>query len=234
MTAVLVLFDVDGTLLLEDAYAHGRAMVRAMREVWRVALDDDVVERIDPWGKTDRRIARESLATAGVGDADFDRGVDRWMEAASQAFDEERARAASRWRVRDGVADALERLGARGLRLTLTTGNLKPIAAAKMLQIGLLDSLDLEIGAYGSDAEERAELAPIARRRAGAAGSPWPRERTVVVGDTPEDAAAAAADGVASLVFSSARYPADELAGATRVVTDTDDLVAALERLAAA
>jgi phosphoglycolate phosphatase len=231
---LLVLFDVDGTLLLEDAYAHGRAMVRAMRKVWRVDLADDVVERIEPWGKTDRRIARESLLTAGVGAAEFERGLDRWMDAASRAFEEERASAAPAWRVRDGVGDALERLAARGLRLTLVTGNLKPIAAAKMLQIGLLGFLDLEIGAYGSDAEKRAELVPLARRRAAAAGAPWPRERTVVVGDTPGDAAAADADGVASLLFASARYPAVKRAGATRVVTGADDLVAARERMAAA
>lgn len=73
--ALLVLFDVEGTLLMEDAYAHGRAMTRAMREVWRVELPDDVVQRIEPWGKTDvriareRREAREHVAVAGVGSA---------------------------------------------------------------------------------------------------------------------------------------------------------------------
>jgi beta-phosphoglucomutase-like phosphatase (HAD superfamily) len=36
----LVLFDLDGTLLLDDAYTHGRAMVRAMRDVYGVSLRD--------------------------------------------------------------------------------------------------------------------------------------------------------------------------------------------------
>ena len=97
---LLVLFDVDGTLLVDDRYAHGRAMVRAMRQVWDVALPDDVVERVDPWGKTDLRIAREALVTVGIGDPAFESGRDAWVQAASLAFKEEGRD------LREGVAGA--------------------------------------------------------------------------------------------------------------------------------
>ena len=216
--------------MLEDAYAHGRAMVRAMRETWRVELDDDAVERVRPWGKTDLRIAREALATARVGGAAFERGRDAWIDAASRAFEEEADASAADWRVREQIAPGLERLAAAGLRLALLTGNLKSIATAKVRRMNLLPFFDLEIGAYGNDAEERSDLVPLARSRAGSPNAPWPREETVVVGDTPGDVAAAEADGVAALVFASARFPAQALAGAARVVTDVPDLVATLER----
>jgi phosphoglycolate phosphatase len=229
-----VLFDVDGTLLMDDAYAHGRAMVRAMREVWEVELPDDVVMRIAPWGKTDLRIAREAVALAGVSDADFDRRRDDWVAAATRAFEDEVEASASAWRVRAGLVDGLERMAAADMRLSLVTGNLKPIAAAKAQAMGLVPLIELELGAYGNDAEERAELVPIARQRAGSPGEPWPREATVVVGDTPGDVSAARADSVSALIFPSDRFPAEALDGAAGVVADVDGLVAELERMTAA
>src|SRR5258708_23207798 len=62
----LVLFDIDGTMLLDDAYAHGRAMIEAMRSVYGAEIADDAVQRTQPWGKTDMRIAREALTGAGL------------------------------------------------------------------------------------------------------------------------------------------------------------------------
>jgi phosphoglycolate phosphatase len=226
---LLVLFDIDGTLLLDDGYAHGRAMVRAMREVWGVALPDDAVERVEPWGKTDLRIAREALVAAGVAPAAFDGGRDAWIGAASKAFEGEVEASADAWQIREGLSAGLDRLAERGMRLTLLTGNLKPIAAAKVRQMGLLPFLDLEIGAYGNDAEERADLVPIARRRARWGGAPWPRDRAVIVGDTPGDVAAAEAASVAALIFASDRFPAATLAGATLVVRDVPEMVRTLE-----
>jgi phosphoglycolate phosphatase-like HAD superfamily hydrolase len=216
---LLVLFDVDGTLLLDDEYAHGRAMVRAMRDVWGVDLPDDVVRRVDPWGKTDLTIAREAVATAGVGETGFRERQAAWIEAASSAFQEVAEDVADRWLMREGVASALARLAESRMRLTLLTGNLRPIAQEKMMRVGLLQYLELAIGAYGDDAEERAELVPLARRRAGTPAGPW-------------DVAAAMADGVASVVFASRRFTREALVGATVVVDDTEELVTALLRRA--
>jgi phosphoglycolate phosphatase len=204
-------------------------MVRAMREVWQVDLADDAVERVEPWGKTDLRIAREALAAARIGDAEFDRGRDRWIDAASHAFEEELEASADDWRVRERLSAGLDQLTTRGMRLTVLTGNLKQIAAAKVRQMGLLPFLDLEIGAYGNDAEERADLVPIALRRARPGGAAWPRERAVIVGDTPGDVAAAEAGGVAALIFASDRFPAETFAPAARVAHDVPDMVRTLE-----
>lgn len=93
---------------------------------------------------------------------------------------------------------------------------------------GLLELLDLTASAFGDDEEDRELLATLARERAGGAGSPWPRDCTVVVGDTPGDVAAAHVDEVRSILFSSARYPRQALRGATTVIGDADALVAVL------
>jgi phosphoglycolate phosphatase len=226
---LLILFDIDGTLLVDDAYAHGRAMVQAMRAIYRVDLPDDAVERTRPWGKTDLRIAREALDAEGLDNEAIDAGRSAWIEAASAAFRSEAAASAGAWRMRPGVLPALERLTRGGMRLTVLTGNLRAIAAAKVVHMGLAAEFDLTIGAYGDDAEDRSRLVPIARQRAGTAAHPWPREHTAVVGDTPGDIAAARTDGVASLLFSSARYPELALGGAGAVVSNVDELANTLE-----
>jgi phosphoglycolate phosphatase len=226
---LLVLFDVDGTILVDDAYAHGRAMVESMRWVYNVDLPDDAVQRAQPWGKTDLRIARDALRAAGLDDGEIRRGTSAWMRAASSAFVKQAAASAGKWRVRPGLAEALDELNRAGMRLTLLTGNLRPIAAVKLERMDLATHFDLTIGAYGDDDEERTRLVPIARERTGTARHPWPSRRTAVVGDTPGDIAAARSDGVRSAVFSSSRYPPAALDGADAVIADVDELVATLE-----
>src|SRR3954447_11246006 len=76
-TRLLLLFDIDGTLLrYGGAREHAAALIQALREVYDVDLPDDAVQRVGPWGKTDQRIAREVLVQAGVR-PDGDPG---WME----------------------------------------------------------------------------------------------------------------------------------------------------------
>src|SRR5260221_10039920 len=174
------------------------------------------------------RIAREALTGAGLDEQVVEAGRAAWIRAAGEAFvaDEDSAR---EWHIAPGLAAALRQLGDRGMHLSLLTGNLRAIAVAKIERMGLTGVFDLAIGAYGDDAEARAMLVQIAGRRASSRGDSWPRERTVIVGDTPEDVAIARADGVASVMFASPRYPKAALAGAGAVVCDVDGLLAALE-----
>ena len=73
---LLLLWDVDGTLLqYGGAREHAAALIQALREVYRVDLPDDAVQQVRPMGKTDRRIAREVLAAAGL---EVDPG-DEWI-----------------------------------------------------------------------------------------------------------------------------------------------------------
>jgi len=229
VSELLVLFDLDGTLLLDDAYAHGRAMVQAMRDVYGVELPDAVVVQIDPYGKTDLRIAREALHTRGLDDRQIDERCDAWIQAAADAFEHELERSTDAWSVRPGLKGGLSRLNDVGMRLGLLTGNLRAIARSKLEYLEVTSCFDLGTSAYGDDTEERTALVPIARERAGSSAHSWPRERTVVVGDTPGDMAAARADEVACAIFSSPRFPAGLFGDAQAVVMTFEQLNETLE-----
>ena len=74
-------------------------------------------------------------------------------------------------------------------------------------------------------------LPAIARRRAGGDdGEPWPRRRTVVIGDTPRDIACARADGVRVAAIATGPYGPEELTAADAVARDAGELGAVLER----
>ena len=98
-------------------------------------------------------------------------------------------------RVLPGVAELLEWLSSRDdVRLSLVTGNYEPVARLKLSRAGLGRHFPAGQGGFGSDAEDRVALPPIARRRAGSDGISYPREQTIVIGDTPRDIACAHAD----------------------------------------
>ena len=83
-------------------------------------------------------------------------------------------------------------------------------------------------GGFGSDHEDRTELPAIARARAGAPGRPYPREDTVVIGDTPLDIACARADGVRCIAVTTGPFRADDLRDADAVVGSARELAAVL------
>ncbi len=115
-----------------------------------------------------------------------------------------------------GVADVLEALAREPerYRLALVTGNLEPVARRKLASAGIGHHFAAGQGGFGSDSESRGELPAIARGRAG----DWPRERTVVIGDTPRDIACARADRVRVVAVASGPYSAEALADADAVV----------------
>ena len=105
------------------------------------------------------------------------------------------------------------------------TGNFERIARLKLARAGIGDWFPEGQGGFGSDAEDRALLPPIARARAGG----WPRERTVVIGDTPRDIACARADGLRVVAVATGPFAVEELADADAVVDSADAVVPVLE-----
>ena len=66
-----------------------------------------------------------------------------------------------------GVEELLDGLSSReGITLALLTGNYEPVARLKLRRAGLGRYFPSGQGAFGSDAEDRAALPAIARRRA--------------------------------------------------------------------
>ncbi len=213
---MLILLDIDGTLLHGSPRAHAEALVGAMVEVHGISLGIGDVAAIRPGGRTDREIVRLVLSAAGTGRAEVDRGMEAVMAGAATRYPA--AQADSPPRAAPDAALALERLARAGVTLALLTGNLEPIARAKMAHVGLAGFFPAGEGAFGSDHERRDELVPVAIARARAASRC--AEPAVVVGDTPRDVACARAGGARCVAVTTGPHPAAELADADAVVSD--------------
>jgi phosphoglycolate phosphatase-like HAD superfamily hydrolase len=110
------------------------------------------------------------------------------------------------------------------------TGNLEPIARLKLGRAGIGHYFEPGQGGFGSDHHNRAKLPAIARERAG----DWPRERTVVIGDTPRDIACARADGVRVAAVATGLFGIEALADADAVAADAVSLFPILRAFATA
>ena len=192
MTPLLVLLDVDGTLFLTHDPLASRALRETLSERFRVELPEDALERVDHEGQTSLRIGRLVLRDAGLDApelgpwcAEF---AKRYLELLSDAD-------TSDWQAASGAEESLARLQAAGQRLALLTGNPEPVARARLERLGLGRFFPAGQGAYGCEAESRAELIALARARAG----DWPADRTVEVGDTAVDVSSARDAGIRSL-----------------------------------
>jgi phosphoglycolate phosphatase-like HAD superfamily hydrolase len=232
---VLLLFDIDGTLLLRAADAHRDAIYEALRDVHGVTEPER--RGMEVAGRTDADIARTLLVHAGVPAQRIDAHADDVRVAACAAYgrlcpDDLSAHVAP------GMAELLERLVAQeDALLALVTGNYEPIARLKLRRAGIGHFFATGQGGFGSDHEDRSELPRIARRRAGAThgdGEPWPQARTAVIGDTPRDIACARADGVRVAAIATGPFAPDELREADAVARNADELGAVLERWLAA
>jgi phosphoglycolate phosphatase len=226
---VLLLFDIDGTLLSGATAAHREALHEAVHEVH----DIDVTRRPPtflPAGRTDGEIARLLLLAAGVSAQRIDERADAVREVCCRAY----ARLCPpdlSSTVLAGIPELLEWCDSlSGITLSLLTGNFEPVARLKLHRAGLGHHFAPGQGAFGSDSEDRAALPAIARRRAGSLGAPHPRQRTLVIGDTPRDIACARADGVHCAALATGSFSLPELEAADLRATDA---VALREPLAA-
>ena len=96
---------------------------------------------------------------------------------------------------------------------TVVTGNMASIARRKLRAVGLADRLRLDLGAYGDDHADRAELmAAAVAHLATAVSPPAPLGRTWIIGDTPRDLAAARAVGARCALVATGTFPIDVLA----------------------
>lgn len=221
---MLVLVDIDGTLLHGAPRSHAEALVAAMRDVHGVAAAAADVAAVGPAGRTDREIARLVLRGHGVADGAISAAMGDWMRRAAELYPAIDAGAPAPV-VAPGAGGALARLAGTGAATALLTGNLEPIARAKMARAGLGAWFGPGGGAFGSDHERRDALVPIARGRAGARGN----GDAVVVGDTPRDIACARAGGARCVAVATGPYPAAELAAADAVVADLAGAAAVVE-----
>ncbi|MEO6878481.1 MAG: haloacid dehalogenase-like hydrolase [Gemmatimonadaceae bacterium] len=203
----LVLFDIDGTILLTDG-AGKRAIQRALEEVFGGAGPAD--HRFD--GKTDPQIVRELMRLTGHSDEHIDERMSVLLDRYVAYLRAELAAAANGVTVMPGIPMLLNALGVRDdVILGLLTGNLRDGAYAKLSAAGI-DPLQFRIGAYGSDHETRAELPAVAQRRAREElGLDIAGVDIVVIGDTPADIQCGRGIGARAIGVATGHYTVEEL-----------------------
>jgi len=223
---MLLLFDIDGTLLDSATDAHRVALTSALKEVHGVD-PAGLRAKVGPAGRTDGEIARLILLDLGVSALRIDEQADAVREACCRVYAQICPSDLSA-HVVPGMRSLLPWLSARdGVTLGLVTGNFEPVARLKLARAGLGEWFRGAPGGFGSDSEDRAALPAIARRRAGRIA----RQETIVIGDTPRDIACARADGVRCVGVTTGWFGAEELSGADAVATDATELRVKLEEL---
>ncbi len=238
MPRTILLFDVDGTLVLSGG-AGARALDRAFEALHGVP---DAMKGIGPGGKTDPAIVRE-IFLAKLGRAPRPVEMDAVYRAYVPRLEEEVASSRG-FVVMPGVASLLADLSGRAdILLGLVTGNIEEGARIKLARPGLIRHF--RFGGFGSDSEDRDHLTRIGlergralarsmRREAGRA-APAASERVIVVGDTLHDIKAGRSIGALTVAVATGSVPYEALAidSADLVLRDLSDpapLLALIER----
>ncbi len=211
-----IIFDLDGTLT-----DSAPALTRALNVVWgdhgRPSVSLAAVKSYIGDGP-ERLIARARAALGLAGDV---AAVGRETAAFLAAY----AAGGPGGEVYPGAIPVLERLAGAGLRLAVCTN--KPQAAAEKLlaELGLARWLD---GVVGGDAATRQKPDPAHVRAVLALMSGVDAAQAVLVGDGPQDVAAAEAAGVAVIVAAYGYGGAAGLRPDLPAIADIRDLPALL------
>jgi phosphoglycolate phosphatase-like HAD superfamily hydrolase len=185
--ALIVLWDIDHTLIDNRGVS---------KEIYAAAFETVTGNRpVEPaitQGRTDRLIMRGMFRRNGVGEPEWPQ-----VEAALAEAGEERLEILrQRGTALPGVGSVLKEASTHaGWVSSVLTGNIAANARVKLAAFGLDGLLDLPVGAFGADSEERPRLVDIARRRIHRdRGLPLDTP-VVLVGDTPRDVEAAVSSG---------------------------------------
>jgi len=190
---LLVMFDIDGTLLLSKR-AGARAMIEAARLLHGREI---VVDGLEFAGRLDSQIWTDIATMNGIRDFDLRRA--EFRSAYASILRELLASAPMAYAL-PGVIALINRLREEpGITLGLLTGNFAETGRLKISAAGL-DPSHFPVSAWGDDGSDRRELPIVAMKRyrefTGAEIEPG---RVVIVGDTPLDIDCARSNGCVSL-----------------------------------
>jgi phosphoglycolate phosphatase-like HAD superfamily hydrolase len=228
----LVLFDIDGTLVLS-----GRAGVRAMNLAFdRLHAHGDALDGVAIAGRTDRAIVTDAMAKIGVDptDASIEALRDAYVERLRVEIGRPPAEHPSL--VLPGVSAMLDALAAEPRAVTaLLTGNFHLGAAVKLQHFDLWHRF--QFGAYGDRHVDRRQLVPVALEQARAAGlADASAAEVVIIGDTPHDVDCAKAHGARVLAVATGGFDRAALTacGADLAVDTLEDVPALLSWMTSA
>lgn len=196
LSGVLVLWDIDGTLVTHapsprDRHAHAVSTVLG-REVERLPAGI---------GKTDRQILIELFADHIPSDDEITQAFAVIDDVTAQDMLTAPSTAI------DGTRETLIELASAGAEHSVLTGNSSRRARLKLEAAGLAEHIDFDSGFYGHIHSTRMELVADAAQRL----SLQEGVRPVIIGDTPLDILAGQASGIPVIAVATGIYSVDEL-----------------------
>jgi phosphoglycolate phosphatase-like HAD superfamily hydrolase len=220
MKPALILFDIDGTLLLSGR-AGMRAMTRAFQQTFGIG---DAFAGESFGGRTDSYLVSKALTLAGLPDSDDNHH--RFRDSYLPLLAEEIQQPGQGHKgLMPGARELLEALAAYDhLHLALLTGNYREAAEIKLQHFEIWNFF--EWGAFSDDHADRNALVPIAKSRAETYDIPVEAiDRVIVIGDTPHDIECARVAGATSIAVATGGYSMQQLkeAGADEVLKDLSD-----------
>ena len=245
-TRTLLLFDIDGTLILTGG-AGGRAMSRAFEATYGLV---DALQRVDLAGRTDRIIMSDALSHAGLSfeehrleefrrvycgflAEELPRELPLRANGVPQATGSGHVTGAPVSKgALPGVRALLDALAGRDdVRLALLTGNFRASAEIKLAYFDLWRYFAW--GAWGEDAFDRNQLLPIALDRHRERDAAIDPADVVVIGDTPHDITCARSGGARVVAVATGNYSPATLAshGPDTLFDDLSDTAAVLQAL---
>ncbi|MEZ4695896.1 MAG: HAD family hydrolase [Rhodothermales bacterium] len=200
----LLLFDIDGTIL----HTHGSGR-RLVDSIFLELTGRTAPARISYAGKTDPQIAMEMAHAVGCPESERDEVVQRSLELYTQRMLD--LLPASKVTLLPGAAALIDRLCSKSdVQLALLTGNVEPIAFAKLAAVGV--DKYFTFGAFGSDSPDRYRLPPIAQQRAlDITGHLFEKDNIVIIGDTEHDIRCGRSIGAYSVGVCTGYFGRDEL-----------------------
>lgn len=222
----LLLFDIDGTLLLSGGVGMV-ALKRACSEVFGRDMTDCPIH---PHGKTDPAIVRELVLMAGAEGPIEPRLGEVYQKYL--VFLEAALASGNDFKVLKGVRSALQRFSQHPeVVLGLATGNLEEGARLKLDKAKLRRYFSF--GGFGSDSENRTEIIQTGIRRAERFLQGQTASRLVLIGDTPLDIQHGRQAGAETVGVATGIYLAEDLAacGADLVLSSLEEVGDLLEFL---
>jgi phosphoglycolate phosphatase len=220
MKPALILFDIDGTLLLSGR-AGLRAMTRTFEKTFGIA---NAFAGESFGGRTDSFLVSKALQAAGLPDSHENhvKFRDNYIPMLSEEIQHP---GTGHKGLMPGARELLEALDLfPDVHMALLTGNYREAAEIKLKHFELWDFF--EWGAFSDDHHDRNALVPIARSRAETYDIPPEAiERVIVVGDTPHDIECARVAGAKCIAVATGGFTIDQLrdAGADAVLADLSD-----------
>ena len=221
---ILMLFDIDGTLV-QGAKCHYKAYIEGVKKFYGM---EEYVHSINAAGKSDKLILQEILTLGGLTAEEIQKNFQNCLDFMTDYYLKNVQN--ENIRVLDGTAELLEELQRKNVLLGLVTGNLEPIAYAKLGRVGL-DGY-FSFGGFGSDNADRSLMVKkaliIAKNQLGFNG-----DKIFVIGDTPRDVEAAQAYNLKTIAVATGMYSTQELidCGADYVIENFSNMDKILEIL---